>query len=484
MGPVGPPARQALLCALVLRVGPVSRAEILWSLWGDQPPVSAVRNVQSYVSGLRQLLGPDHLRTVGDGYQLMLPDGALDLREFHEQCAAARDLRDAGDNAAALDVFEQALGLWRGVPLAGVPGPFAEQQRGAALESFAGAVNSWAELAAGLRPPGEIADQLLAAETVQSLPPRLVEVLWRSLDAAGRRAEAVAHSERVRPAAELAGLADRLRQGEPIAQEPAAAPVRVPAELPHDVHAFVGRQSLLEMVGECLAARGRAPRMVLLHGVGGAGKTALAVHFGHQLAAEFPDGALYVDLLGSSSDEKPLSAADALGALVRSLGVEADDMPLPQLVGLYRTHVAGRRLLIQLDDAVSVEQVRPLLPGSPEPFVLITSRSALPDLVIRDGVVPVRLGTLDEQEALELLAAVVGADRVAAEPDAARALTKVCGLLPLPLRMVGQQALLRPEYSLADLLAELMASERWPDLLSTNDVADAMRVVMARLLGS
>ncbi|OLR92182.1 AfsR/SARP family transcriptional regulator [Actinokineospora bangkokensis] len=491
-GSAGPPMRRALLAALALRRGPVDREELLWSLWGDDPPSSATRNVQTYVAALRRLLEPEptaprHLLTVGTGYELLLPDESVDVRRFERLRARGRDLLAAGDVEAGLAAYDAALGLWRGEPLAHVPGPFAADQRTLLLDWCVSAAEAWALPALERGPAAAVVDRVRAVSRVAPGRPPLTTLLLRALDADGRRAEALAEAASAPTAAdpELAAVVDRLRRGVPLDAEvpaPVVAPPRpaVPAQLPHDVHSFVGREAETERLRARLRATGRAPRTVVLHGTGGVGKTALAVHFGHQVAADFPDGTLYVDLRGFAPEAEPLPAAEALGALLRSLG-DGEELPstLRELEAAYRTRVAGKRLLVLLDNAASAEQVRPMLPGSPEPFVVVTSRNTLAELVVRDGAVPLALGALDEAGALELLAGVVGADRVAAEPAAAAALTRVCGLLPLALRIFAEQAALRAGETLADLLAELTPREERLDLLSTSDAAEAVRVVMS-----
>jgi tetratricopeptide (TPR) repeat protein len=237
-------------------------------------------------------------------------------------------------------------------------------------------------------------------------------------------------------------------------------PVRTwppPRELPPDVYGFTGRSEELNQLDSLLAEQTGTPAAV--SGTAGVGKTALAVHWAHRVADRFPDGQLYVDLRGYDP-EQPMPAADALAAFLRALGVEGADVPAApaERAARYRSLVAGRRLLVILDNAGSLEQVAPLVPGTGSCFVVVTSRDSLPGLVVRHGARRLDLDLLAPEEAVDLLRGLVGS-RVDAEPGAAAELVRRCARLPLALRVAAEIAAARPTTPLTDLVAEL-ADER------------------------
>jgi tetratricopeptide (TPR) repeat protein len=222
-----------------------------------------------------------------------------------------------------------------------------------------------------------------------------------------------------------------------------------PRELPPDVFGFVGRDEELARLD------GFTTGVVAISGTAGVGKTALAVHWAHRLASRYPDGQLYVDLRGYGP-EPPTEPAEVLAAFLRALGVDALDVPYEpaERGALYRSLLAGRTMLVLLDNAHSADVVRPLLPGSLSCLVVVTSRDSLPGLVARDGARRVDLPRLPAREAMTLMSTLIGA-RVAEEPDAASALVEGCARLPLALRVAAELAVTRPGSRLADLVAEL-----------------------------
>jgi tetratricopeptide (TPR) repeat protein/transcriptional regulator with XRE-family HTH domain len=272
-------------------------------------------------------------------------------------------------------------------------------------------------------------------------------------------------------------------EGEP--REPRGGEQVVPRQLPAAVRQFVGRQgelaALTGLLNQPGASRGmRAVVISAIGGMAGVGKTALAVHWGHLIAERFPDGQLYVNLHGFDSGE-PSAAADALAGFLRALGCAGPDIPADpeERAGEYRSRVAGRRMLVVLDNARSAEQVRPLLPGSPGCMTLVTSRDALAGLVARDGAVRLDVDVLPTPEAVRLLRGLIGT-RVDDEPDAAERLARQCGRLPLALRVAAELAASRPEVALADLTAELTGLQHRLDVLDTSgDERTTVRSVLS-----
>ncbi|KAB8194714.1 tetratricopeptide repeat protein [Nonomuraea phyllanthi] len=249
----------------------------------------------------------------------------------------------------------------------------------------------------------------------------------------------------------------------------------VPRQLPADVAVFVGRARELALVDEARA--GDALVITAIDGMGGVGKTALAVHAAHRLAGRFPDGQLYVNLQGYAPGP-PLSPMQALATLLRALGVSPDQVPVEQqeAAGLYRSMLAGKRVLVVLDNAHSTEQVRPLLPGAAGCMVMITSRDRLTGLVATHDARRLTLEVLDAQEAEALLEHILGPRRVAAEPAAVTALAQACGHLPLALRIAAANLAGRPQQPIAGYLTELRAGDRLTGLTVAHDPQAAVRV--------
>ncbi|WP_155347809.1 ATP-binding protein [Acrocarpospora pleiomorpha] len=260
-----------------------------------------------------------------------------------------------------------------------------------------------------------------------------------------------------------------------------ALPAPVPRQLPMDVYGFTGRTEQLATLHALLAPGERRTAVIsAVAGTAGAGKTALAVHWAHQVAKRFPDGQLYLDLRGYDP-ERPVPAADALAGFLRSLGVDGQDIPddLSERAARYRTLVAGRRLLIVLDNARGADHVRPLLPGSPSCFVVVTSREDLAGLVARDGARRIELDMLSTPEAIALLRALIG-ERVDKSPSQAAELAENCARLPLALRIAAELAVARPGVALAELVAGLRDEQRRLDLLdAAGDPRTAVRAVFS-----
>jgi tetratricopeptide (TPR) repeat protein len=265
------------------------------------------------------------------------------------------------------------------------------------------------------------------------------------------------------------------------AADDAAVPRPVPRELPPDVYGFTGRGEELAVLDDLLAAHGQGPAVVVaaISGTGGVGKTALAVHWAHRVADQFPDGQLYVDLHGYDPDH-PAQPGDALAAFLRALGVGSDQLPVDvdERAALYRSMVAGRRILLVLDNGHSATQVRPLLPGTPSCLAIVTSRDSLAGLVARDGARRIDLELLPRAQALDLLHTLVG-ERVAAEPDAAVALVEHCARLPLALRIAAELAVGRPAMRLSNLVAELTGQRSLDRFDAGSDARTALRAVFS-----
>ncbi|MFI6345553.1 AfsR/SARP family transcriptional regulator [Streptomyces sp. NPDC050560] len=479
-------ARQrALLSALALRAGRTVPLDTLaHAVWGDEPPVHVRASLFTLVYRLRALVGEECLHTAPAGYRLGVPPERVDVLRFQGLLDAASG---AADDAEAHERIVAALALWRGDPLVDAGSAVTEAEfAGGLTERRLGAVERRADLELRLR-PGPHGELIASLRELTARHP-LRESLWRrllaALGAAGRQAEALDAYETVRrllddelgtlPSAELRAVhQELLRAGAHTDPAPAAAArhggsagtaaggggPQVVRRLPPALDGFVGRErelAVLDAAAEVADGAGRAA-IVVVHGIGGAGKTSLAVRWAHRAAARFPGGQLPIDLRGYGPGT-PLTPHHALGVLLSALGVHRDRIPagtderrvlLPEVL-------AGRGVLLILDNARDVQQVRPLLPG-PGGTAVVTSRNRLSGLTIREGARSVPLGEMSTDEARTMLADAVGAGRAAAEPEAVRRLADICGRLPLALRVVAELVSRHPDASLAhfaDTLAE------------------------------
>ncbi|MGW0750515.1 BTAD domain-containing putative transcriptional regulator [Streptomyces sp. NPDC002587] len=473
--------RRAVLGLLGLASGrPVSRAELIDALWHDDPPHTAVNIIQTHVKHLRKLLEPERphrapsslLPSVGDGYGLRTQGCDIDVLSFRAGVSQAAAARQLGDHARALTLFDTALGLWRAAsPLSDVPALATHPSTLALVEERFAALAAKGEtlLAAGA------ADEAVAlfeqAAHARPLDEAALARLIRGYEAAGRRAEAVStyHEVRrrladelgIRPGPELVSAYNALLAEDTGLRSPGAQRRLVPASLPGDVTDFVGRQRELADLDQVLVgAGGTAVPIAVVSGTAGVGKTALALHWSHLARARFPDGQLYVDLRGYDP-QQPLSGADALSRLLSALGLPAHEIPLEMAdrVTRYRTEISGRRILVVVDNASSVDQVRPLLPGTGSCAVVVTSRDTLGELVARHGARRLSLDLLPMSDSLDLLRRLIG-DRVDSEPEVGEALAAQCVGLPLALRVAAELAATLRTTPLPYLVSELADRRR------------------------
>jgi len=515
-------ARQrAVLAVLLLDLGRAVPLEMLIDrVWGDDPPRSVRNVVYGYVARLKALIataqdadGPKanvSLSRHPGGYLLRAAPDQVDLSRFRRLVAEASAARD--DQRAGVALSE-AAGLWRGPALAGLDSPWLNAMQATLELERAGAAADLTDIRLRRGEHGALAGEL-ATQAAAAAPTdeRLIGQLMLALYRCGRQAEALRWFERTRqylagelgadPGPELRALHEQILRADPALAVPrtgarAAAPV--PRELPADVPAFTGRAAELAELDRLLgsppatagpgparaggtqAGQGRPSAAVIsaVSGTAGVGKTALAIHWAHRAAGRFPDGQLHVNLRGYDP-AGPLTAADALAGFLRALDVPGQDIPPgeDQRAARYRSLLAGQQMLIVLDNASSVEQVRPLLPGTPGCAVLVTSRDALAGLVARDGAARLDLDLLPLQEAVALLSELIG-DHARADPAAAE-LARQCARLPLALRVAAELAAARPAVPLADLVADLAGQQRRLDLLdAAGDPRTAVRAVFS-----
>jgi DNA-binding SARP family transcriptional activator/tetratricopeptide (TPR) repeat protein len=494
-----PAGRQrAVLAALLLRANRVvSVEELIEVLWGSAPPPSARVAAQNYVKRLRDALGADRDRIVtrAPGYILRLGTGELDVNCFEAEVEAARDAARAENWELAAGTSAAALSRWHGDPLADVGSEaLAVREVPRLTELRLQAAETRASAAIHLGRHADVISELRELVAGHPLRERLWVLLAAALQRGGRQAEALAvyHEARdlliaelgAEPGPELRDLHHRILAGDTDppagATAPASPATLVPRELPARVHHLIGRQRELAMLTEVAGRSGRDMPAVVISAIGGTagvGKTALALAWAHDAADRFPDGQLYVNLRGYDADQ-PVSAADALAGLLRSLGVSGQDIPAEteDRARRYRSLLAGRRVLVMLDNASDAVQVRPLLPGTAGCAVLITSRDSLDGLAARDGARRLDLDVLPLADAVVLLRSLIGS-QVDSDPDAAQELAGLCARLPLALRIAAELAVARPESSLRELAAELAASRL--DSLDAGEDRSDVRVVFS-----
>ncbi|WP_051110380.1 AfsR/SARP family transcriptional regulator [Longispora albida] len=472
---LGSPQQRAVLAALLLRGGRLATAEeLIDGLWGEEPPLRAIGTIRTYVSRLRQVLG-DALQTGSRGYLLRRPPGSLDLEAAEHAVAHAAGLTDQQAASASL---RQALDAWHGEPLAGLPGPYAAAQRNRLAELRLSILDTRLDLDLRLGRAGQVAGELAALAAAHPLRERFRELHMTALHQAGRAAEALQVYAEVRelladelgadPGPALQEVHRQILTGElPV---PAQHRVPQPAQLPADLPDFTGRAGLTaELAGLLTGTAGHRKGLpvVALSGPGGSGKTALAVHLAHLVRDDFAGGQLYVDLLGMAAE--PLDPAEVLTRFLRALGVPAEAIPdqPADRAALYRSTVAGHRILVVLDNAADLAQVTPLLPGTPECAVLVTARHRLPGLPAHAA--DLDLLTLDESR--DLLRAVIGTARADAEPEATTELVELCGRLPLALRIVAARLATRPAWRLEAMAGRLRDERSRLDVLRVGDLA-------------
>ncbi|MEV0132534.1 AfsR/SARP family transcriptional regulator [Dactylosporangium sp. NPDC050688] len=533
--PIGGVRSRAVLATLLLDAGKVvSTDQLVEATWGADPPASARIQVQNRIGRLRRTLQPvpsaDALiGTAPGGYTIRPRDGDLDLDRFRALTGTAERLEAAGAAARAAHLLGQALQLRRGPALDGLTTPYLASAAHGIEQRWLLAFEHRVRLELRLGRPAHLVEPLRAMTVAHPYREELHGLLMAALYRAGRQADALAAYRTARrilteqlglepcPMLQSLNLAILRRDGDTVDAEvsgqlarprrPSAVQVSTPPvrrELPAVPAGLTERAEQLSLLDQAAGTvqrgpvppRGLPPRdgppaapAVLVHGPPGAGKTALAVHWAHRAAGQFPDGQLYLELNGPSG---PVEPADALARLLRSLGVPGPSGDVPEAAALLRSVLAGRRVLLLLDDASSIAQVEPLLPGGPEAFVMIIARARLGALTARHDMARVQVGPLSAAAARRLLTALVGATRVHAEPDAATDLVHLCARLPLALRIAAGGLLDRPHRRLSTLVQELRTAHglrawqrmdpAWAALTGTLDASHGLLPAPARQL--
>jgi len=473
--------QRALLGLLALNANSAVRRDmIVDALWGDDPPSSAVGIVQTYMSRLRHALDLGHgqgsscplLVSSGTAYMLRVTREQLDALAFESGVDCARALQLTGDTGAAVDAYDQALRLWRGDPLADIDDLQPHPAVAGLTRRRAAVITEYARIASTAGLYDRALPHLRALAGWEPLNERAHAWLMMGLAGSGQQAEALRVYTELRerlddqlgivPCAELRDAYDRvLRQ-----EMPAATGVHAGAaggwqpvyQLPAEPADFTGRaEETVGIEATLTSSPGQTGvPLAVVSGMPGAGKTALALHVAHMVRSRFPDGQLWIPLAGTAA--LPGDPGEILADLLPVLGVPASS--IPQATGtraaLFRSQLAGRKVLIVADDVASPAQIRPLLPGTAGSAMLMTSRAPL---ALLSGEATVVLGELSEAEAVRMLARAVGTRRIAADPDAAARLVRACGRLPLAIRIVGAKLAARPSWPLS-VMADKLTHQR------------------------
>ncbi|WP_432944126.1 BTAD domain-containing putative transcriptional regulator [Kribbella sp. CA-253562] len=476
---------RALLAVLALEAGrPVSVERVARGVWSDELPVHVRKSVQTQIMRLRRLLGNDRIRTEPGGYLLDIRPDDIDVVRFGRLISAV---------AAETEVEEQrlllaeALTIWRGTPFECVGSRWLDEVEAERMvELYLAAQERWVdlELAAG-RYGAVVAD---LRELTARFPLR--EALWSrlllALRRSGRCAEALSCYESVRvmladelgvdPGPELRRQYGELLQSDPIADAQAVHEesktdnqgAGTPQQLPAAPGLFVGRDKELRALGES-----QQEAIVVLHGLGGIGKTALALQWAHKQRGQFPDGQLFIDLQGYGPGDLITTSA-ALRSLLLSLGLPEAQIPddIEARSSMLRTMLANRRCLVVLDNALDADHIRPLIPGTGS-LAVVTSRSELRGLAVREGARRIAIGQLTAEESAELLRARLPGEQA---NDVLNELADLCGHVPLALSIAAERA----EDDVQVVMDELRDLPRRLEALAVGDESGDLRAVFDR----
>jgi DNA-binding SARP family transcriptional activator/tetratricopeptide (TPR) repeat protein len=465
--PLGPQQR-LVLAVLLAEAGRLIPTELLIDRAWETAEHGTRRTLHVHITRLRRLLarpgdagGPSvPLVHLSGGYRLDVEPARVDLHRFRRLVANAREADRPDPQKAAR--LREAIGLWRGEPLAGLAGQWAARTRAAWQQEYLDAVVLWARSEVCLGNPAAVTRPLTKLSAQHPLVEPLASELMRALHQLGRTADALEAYGRVRrsladelgldPGPELQQLHQAILRGD-------AAPAHTgarqpePRELPVPPQIFTGRAREVA----ALEALHEASTVVIsaIDGMAGIGKTALVVHAAHRIADRYPDGQLFVDLHGYTPGVAPVDPGAALDRVLRTLGVPAPQIPagLDERAAMYRTRLADRQMLIVLDNAAAETQVRPLLPGAPGCLVLVTSRRRLPGL---DSTHALTLDTLPVPDAVVLFTRSAGPERLAGEPYALLVeLVELCGRLPLAIRIAAARMRSHPSWPMSHLVERL-----------------------------
>jgi DNA-binding SARP family transcriptional activator/tetratricopeptide (TPR) repeat protein len=484
--------RCVLVALLVDANTTVSVDQLIDRVWADRPPQRARDTLYGYLHRLRRALAGsteiDIARTPG-GYQLAADLPVTDMHRFGQ---LVRRARDDDNDVNAFATFDEALRLWRGeafADLGGLDTPWLNAQRQTLHRQRFAVEVEHTDLALRLGRHSGLLDRLSTRAEAHPLDERVAGQLMLALYRCGRQADALEHYRLLRrrladelgtdPGPDLQCLHHEILTAAASLAAPGIRPAGapVPHQLPPPVAHLAGRVDELATLTARLA---ETPAVTSVAGTAGVGKTALVVHWAHQVRDRFPDGQLYVNLRGFDPGGQVMDPAEAVRGFLDALGVPPQRIPQsPQAqIALYRSLLDGKRILLVLDNARDAQQVRPLLPGSVGAVAVVTSRNLLSGLVALDNAHPITLDLLTGEAARQLLCRRLGADRVAAEPDAVQQIITRCARLPLALTIVAARAA-QTGFPLRSLAAELGEAGQRLDALCADDPASEVRAVFS-----
>jgi DNA-binding SARP family transcriptional activator/tetratricopeptide (TPR) repeat protein len=520
---LGPPQQRAVLAVLLSAGSPVPASDLVDRLWGERAPATGSNLVHGHVSrlrrGLAQVSGVRLARQSG-GYQLRTDMDLVDMHRFR-RLVADSSRADTVDDASRM--LGQALEIWRGPAFADLTGPWLEHMRTVLDRERVAAALDHHDLELRCGRHAAVLPRIRELAQTEPLDERLAAQLMLASYRCGRQADALGHYAAfqrrlaedlgVSPGPALRQLYEQILRDdvhagpprrttanvpEPAQPEPAAvetaeddtaggvasytraaaSPMLVPAQLPHVTPDFVGRAAELDRLH--VGRSGATAMITMILGSAGVGKTTLAVYWAHKVRDQYPDGQLYVNLRGYDPNKSAVDPVEAVRGFLDALGVPATRIPgnLEEQAALYRSLLDGRRMLIVLDNAHTADQVRPLLPGSPGCRVLVTSRNELAGLAA-DGAQVLPVGLLTTTQARQLVTRRLGADRVAAEPEAVDRILTACAGLPLALTIVAARTASRPAYPLAVVADQLGAPRGALDELESGDEPTDVRAAIS-----
>jgi DNA-binding SARP family transcriptional activator/tetratricopeptide (TPR) repeat protein len=476
---LGHARQQCVLVVLLLEANKLLSADQLLSrVWGADFPHRGRDTLYSYLSRLRRALAlATDVRIVrrSGNYVLKVDPMTVDVHRFHHRAGQAR----SADDDHALALMNDALGLWQGEAFAGLNTPWLNEVRGTLEQQRLALEMDRTDLLLRRGRQGELLAGLSASAAAYPWDERLAGQLMLALALAGRQADALAHYRRLRtrlaedlgtdPGATLQQLHHRILTADSTLMSstntsttPTGPSTPIPRQLPAEPRLFTGRKGQLAKLTATVNTSSEHGGMMVISaigGTGGIGKTWLALSWAYHNLDRFPDGQLFADLRGFNPTNQPTHPADVLGGFLDALGIDRDRQPndLDRRAELYRSVVADKRMLVILDNAVSTEQVTPLLPGGRHCTVVITSRNQLRGLTARHGAQPLHLDVLTDPEAHSLLATALGPDRATTDADAIADLVNLCGGFPLALGVIAARAAANPHLLLADIATELRA---------------------------
>ncbi len=477
----------------------VEADQLVDRVWGlGRLPADPVGALQTYISFLRRVFADSGELAItwrSPGYKIEVDDQAVDLHRFHGLISRA----DSATDEVAAALLEEGLGLWRGEPFAGLDTPWVSDVRAVLAVQRHTARLDLTDIRLRLGQHAVVLPGLAALAAEHPLDERVAGQLMLALYRSGRQADATAHYGQIRgllaeelgadPGPALRRLHQRILSADPALavrarEAPARARGEVPRQLPARPRLFTGRTNELARLTAALGGGEDPAGLVVISvisGAGGVGKSWLALHWAHQHLDQFPDGQLWVNLRGFDPSGEPVPAQTAIRGFLDGLGVDLVAVPAePEAAAaLYRSLVAGKRMLVVLDNAATSGQVIPLLPGGAGCAVLVTSRRKLTGLVTGHGAQPLDLGVLPGDQARELLARHLGTARLAAEPDAVTSLLTSCAGLPLAISITATRAAAHPSFPLAVLAAELQEAITRLDALESADLTASVRAALS-----